>query len=253
MLNLHKLLLIAVLMTIAFSTNRASAQATGNDYYQGHSTPALETLLRNVENFHVRQGMDQVRLKRYAAAWGDFDFILRYFPNHPRGLLLMAELCQVWRSPKCNMADYFQKAIQLSPNNEGIYLTKGAYLQKRGQIDDAIENYKKSLELNPDSAHAHYNLGLAYVIKKQHSVANEHAQKAYELGSMPPGLRDKLIAAGAWKPIAKKPAPEEKPADVATPEKSGGTSASDTRDKPAEAINGKPLENDTRHNEKAHQ
>jgi tetratricopeptide (TPR) repeat protein len=198
-----------------------------SDYYNARATPESARLLTNVETFHLKQGMDQMRLRHYAAAWGDFDFMLRYFPNHPRALLLMADLCEAWRNPKCSIDEYFEKAIQVSPNNASIHLTKGVYLQKRGKLNEAIESYKKSIEFNPSSANAHYNLGLAYVASKQNTLANEHAQQAYALGLALPGLRNKLVAVGAWRTIEPKPATETQ--EPAEPARSGSGASADGR------------------------
>ena len=86
------------------------------------------------------------------------------------------------------------------------YTIQGMYLQNTGRTDQAIENYKKALERNPDSLNAHYNLGLAYVSKKNFEEANRHAQQAYALGMNLPGLRNMLTKAGAWKPLPAEPA-----------------------------------------------
>ncbi len=195
----------------------------------------MTELLATVEKYHEQQGIDKMRTKFYPSAWGDFNFILNYFPNHPRALMLMGGLCEVWHDPKCNMTGYFDKAIRLTPENAGIYLTQGVYLQKRGKLNEAIESYKKSLELNPSSANAHYNIGLAYVAAKQYALANEHAQQAYAGGISLPGLQNKLVAAKAWKPIEPKPVPEPaKNAETEQPQ-TGTAAADEPKSKPIES------------------
>lgn len=213
MINRFGLLTIAVLLIPAHAT----AQPTDNDYFQARAGQQSSELLITVEKYHLQQGIDKMRSRLYSAAWSDFNFILNYFPNHPRALLLMSDLCEKWRNPKCNMDVFFDKAIRRSPENAGIHLTMGIYLQKRGKANEAIDSYKKSLEFNPGSANTHYNLGLAYVTQKQYALANEHAQQAYALGVDLPGLRNKLVAAGAWKTIEVKPAEEAKAPDEAKP------------------------------------
>jgi tetratricopeptide (TPR) repeat protein len=218
----------------AFCAGHALAQ-TPNDYYMAQSTAATAELLRNVESYHLSQGIKQMRDRQPHSAWNDFDFILRYFPNHPHALMLMGSLCEVWRDPKCNMASYLDKAVRLTPGNAGIYLTQGVYLQKRGKLEDAIASYKKSLELNPNSANAHYDIGLAYVATKQYALANEHAQQAYALGMTLPGLQNKLVAAKAWKPIEPKPVEETTTSAEATQPESDQTTP-----KPAATSESKP-------------
>lgn len=200
------------MVALALASFLAMAQPTNNDYYQARNNQQMAELLNAVEKYHLQPGIDKMRSRSYSAAWGDFNFILNYFPNHPRALLLMGELCEKWRNPKCNVGGYFDKALQISPSNSGIHLTKGIYLQKQGKLDEAVESYRKSLEINPDFANAHYNLGLAYAEQKKFALANEHAQKAYALGIALPGLRSKLAAAGAWKEIEARPAEKEQKA-----------------------------------------
>jgi hypothetical protein len=147
----------------------------------------------------------------------------------------MGDLCEVWRDPRCNMASYFDKAIQLTPENGGIYLTQGVHLQKRGKLKEAIESYKKSLELDPSSANAHYNIGLAYVAIKEYALANEHAHQAYAGGMPLPGLQNKLVAAKAWKPLEPKPVVEP-PKTVEAEQPQAGTAPPDEpKPKPPEA------------------
>lgn len=217
-------------LALVFCAGQVLAQ-TPNDYYTARSTPATAELLRNVEAYHLAQGVQQMRDKRPHAAWADFDFMLRYFPNHPRALVLMGDVCEVWRNAKCDMESYLDKAIKMSPESDGVYLVKGVYLQKRGKLKDAIESYKKSLELNSGSANAHYNIGLAYVADKQYAQANEHAQKAYSMGIPFPALKSKLVAAGAWKVI-------EPPPTEAVPSAAEGGKAPDIVEAPAKTEDG---------------
>ena len=191
---------------------------TPSNYYTALSTAGTTELLKNVEGYHLEQGIQKLRVRQYEYAWGDFDFMLRYFPNHPRALMLMGELCEAWRNPKCNMEHYLGKAIRISPENDSVYVAQGVYLQRRNKLKEAIESYKKALEFNVGSANAHYNLGLAYVATRQYELANEHAQKAYRMGMTFPGLQSKLVAVGAWKAI---PPPSGEAADTAKMDANG--------------------------------
>jgi tetratricopeptide (TPR) repeat protein len=87
-------------------------------------------------------------------------------------------------------------------------VAQGIYLARTKRYPEAIKSYEHALEIAPDSVNAHYNLGLAYIETKQYQLANEHAQRAYELGASLPGLRDKLKRIGQWNPVATAPADE---------------------------------------------
>ncbi len=202
-------LCVAVAVGCGVCIQPAAAQAPTN-YDTARLTKADAELLLAVESHHLQPGLDKMRSKLYAPAWGDFDFILRYFPNHPRALVAMADLCQAWKSPKCRAEEYFEKALVMSPKSPSVHLAKGIYLQKNNHLSEAIDSYKNALAVDPNSFNANYNLGLAYAAQKQYAVANEYAQRAYALGPALPGLRDKLIAAGAWKPVDPPPSTEAK-------------------------------------------
>lgn len=181
------------------------AQATDNDYHQAAGNPRLKELLEAVEKYHLGPGMQHMKRGYYAGAFKDFSFILNYFPNHPRVLLLMTDLCRKWKNPQCVPENYFDRALKVNPSAPGTLIAHGVYMQRQNRLDDAIASYEKALETAPDSVNAHYNLGLAYFAKKNYAKANEHAQQAYAAGMPLPALRDKLQKAGAWQPLPETP------------------------------------------------
>jgi tetratricopeptide (TPR) repeat protein len=200
----------------------AGAQAIDNDYYTTTDT----TLLRTVERYHVVPAEEKIRTKFYSAARSDIDFVLRYFPNHPTGLLLMAQLCTDHAMPHCELDSVFEKAIALNPNVAGTYVTQGVYLHRVKRYREAIASYQRALAIDPDSINGHYNLALAYLETKQYDLANEEAQRAYALGAPLPGLRDRLKQSGRWKPVAATPAPQS---SSAAADSGGATTAPDGR------------------------
>ena len=56
-----------------------------------------------------------------------------------------------------------------------------AYDRKR-MHDEAIIEYKKAIEINPNFAEAHINLTEFYYYKEKYSLAIEHCDRAIELG-----------------------------------------------------------------------
>jgi Tfp pilus assembly protein PilF len=194
----------------------AGAQATDNDYYTTTDT----TLLRTVERYHVVPAEEKIRTKFYSAARGDVDFVLRYFPNHPKGLLLLAQMCAEGVTQHCDLDGVFEKAIAINPNVAGTYVTQGVYLHRVKRYREAIASYQRALAIDPNSINGHYNLALAYVETKQYDLANQEAQRAYALGAPFPGLRDRLKHVGQWKPVAASPAPQSGAAGAASTGKS---------------------------------
>ena len=180
----------------------AHAQKTTFDYYAAKADKTREAKrLATVEQYHLEQGDQKYRAGNYSAALGEFEFILGEYPNHPRALLLLAEMCSKLKSSGCDVDGMFEKAIDVNPRVAGTYVVRGLYFHRTGRLDNAIASYNRALELDPNSLNANYNLGLAYFDQKQYSRANEAAQRAYSNGAPLPGLRNKLQSVGAWRSL----------------------------------------------------
>lgn len=189
-----------------------------NDYYSN----ARRGALRSVEHYHLYPGIDELRAKHYFQAYADFTFVLGYFPNHPRALLLMAELCETWRSPKCDVDEFFNRAVAQNPKIAETFVIIGIHQERTKRIPAAIESFKRALAIDPNSVNANYNIALTYLDIGQYELANEHAQKAYALGAPLSGLRDRLKSTGHWHPLAQPASsvPQDKAAAYAPSSKS---------------------------------
>jgi len=195
---------VAVLCLVAAGAIAIPAQAVeaNRDYYTASTNREAVQTLKNVEFYHLGLAENEMKAKRYPNAFGDLEFILRYFPNHPQALSMIAELCDVkWKRQECDAQGWMERAIAINPAISQTWLIYGIHLQYLGRVPEAIDSYKKAIQINPSSANAHYNLGLAYFDNKQPELANQHAQFAALLGFQLPGLRDKLTRAGQWKPL----------------------------------------------------
>ncbi len=62
-----------------------------------------------------------------------------------------------------------------------IHFDKGVEYARTGEFDKAIEEYSKSVELNPHSAEAHNNLGFAYMDKGDLENAIERQRTALKM------------------------------------------------------------------------
>jgi tetratricopeptide (TPR) repeat protein len=194
------LALIGVIALFPFTSGWA--QEGNRDYYAPGTGQSAHDIFKNVELYHLGAGYEELAHKRYDAALAHAEFMLRYFPNHPKALSLLSELCMRWQSPQCNTQEWFERAVARNPSAPVTYTLQGIALHRMKRYPQAVESYKKALELDPASLNSHYNLGLTYLELKQYELANEHAQKAYALGAPFPGLRDKLKKAGFWKPVS---------------------------------------------------
>src|SRR6266403_6058455 len=59
--------------------------------------------------------------------------------------------------------------------------SRGIELADRGWLDEAIKEFKKAIELDPESAHAHDNLATVYSEKKLYREALKEYLTALEL------------------------------------------------------------------------
>lgn len=78
-------------------------------------------------------------------------------------------------------AEEWRKAIALQKNPR-YFDNLGVALFRLNRYDEAITQYKRSLDLNPRSAKAHYNLGLTYSLKEMWDEAIKEYREAFKLG-----------------------------------------------------------------------
>jgi tetratricopeptide (TPR) repeat protein len=77
--------------------------------------------------------------------------------------------------------EQYQKGLEINPNDELIHSNLGLALLQKGQLGEAIVQYQKALEINPNYAEAHQNLGAALGHKGQLDEAIVQYQKALEI------------------------------------------------------------------------
>ncbi|MCK9404099.1 MAG: tetratricopeptide repeat protein [Chitinophagaceae bacterium] len=77
----------------------------------------------------------------------------------------------------------YTKAIQLNPNHVDAFLDRGVSKANLGQYDSAIVDYNKAEELGYKKSILYSNLGLAYYQLKQTEKANEYFEKALTIDS----------------------------------------------------------------------
>jgi tetratricopeptide (TPR) repeat protein len=159
-----------------------------------------------VENVHFNDQLrmlDTPRAHTDILIWGEFDYTLRAFPNHPKALGAIDRLSIILKNEKPQRARYtaecyFQRAVKFTPDDSQVRLAYGLYLIKRNRPADAIVQLEAAGTLAPDSRNVAYNLGLAYFKLKDYAKAREYAKRAYDQGYPLPGLRNLLEKEGQW-------------------------------------------------------
>ena len=77
----------------------------------------------------------------------------------------------------------FDQAIRLDPSNDEAYCCRGIVLMLTSeQIDDALPDLQQAIQLNPNNASAHFELGNFHGMKGHLETAESHFKKALALG-----------------------------------------------------------------------
>jgi len=76
---------------------------------------------------------------------------------------------------------HYIKSIQLDPNFAETYNNLGVVLKNQGKLNEAIQHYRKALQINPTYADAHNNLGVVLEKQGKPSEAKQHYRKALVL------------------------------------------------------------------------
>jgi tetratricopeptide (TPR) repeat protein len=172
-----------------------------NDYRERDSVPQVRRNIDDFTHYHFEPLIARLEAGEHSRrVMADLDFVLRHSPNHSPGLeaLIRYKLAGGKAYEFLSTECYFERARQFVPDDVSVLLYEGYYFWKKGDQQRAISAYLDGLSVDPDSADAHYNLGLLYFEKSEYQKALEHAHAAYGAGYPLPGLRKKLEKAGYW-------------------------------------------------------
>lgn len=74
---------------------------------------------------------------------------------------------------------HYRESLAIEPQ-PAIYNDLGFVLERQGMLDEATEQYRKSIELDPESASAHYNLAASLARSGAFAEAERHFRAALE-------------------------------------------------------------------------
>lgn len=94
----------------------------------------------------------------------------------------------------------FNRTLEMNPIDSEAYKNRGTAYMKKGQYHEAIFDYTKALEIDPKNAEVYNVRGRAYYFDGKYEKSYEDLKKAEELGyKVPPEYFDDL-----WKTIGKR-------------------------------------------------
>jgi len=88
---------------------------------------------------------------------------------------------------------FYETTVKYKPNTPRIYYNLGLTYGNLGRYKEAIQQYQKALELNPNYFLAQNNIAVMYYYEKQYTLAIKHADQALKLGyEVSPGFLELL-------------------------------------------------------------
>lgn len=99
------------------------------------------------------------------------------------GALLLVLGLLTWRqcAMYSNLETLWRVTLSRNPDSAIGHISLGCILAERGQVDAAVGEYRKGIELRPDQAEGYNNLGLVFFKKGQWDEARIQYQKVLEI------------------------------------------------------------------------
>jgi tetratricopeptide (TPR) repeat protein len=131
---------------------------------------------------------------------GDKTLVCPHLSNSPP-LLFFTALCFVclalcaiitsrqisyWRDSE----SLFRRSVHVTQKNYLAYNNLGFYLSNRGEVAEAMENYRQALKIKPDYEDAHNNLGYAYANQKKYPEAIAEYEAALRIRPIHPEVNN---------------------------------------------------------------
>ena len=133
-------------------------------------------IVKNIALIYSQLGQDDKALGAYQAA--------RESDPEDVNLILNEANLYFKQGDKAKFKSLMAEAIAIAPDNADLYYNVGVISSEEGNIEEARENYKKALEINPGYTNAFLNLSTTYVnegnsfIDELNSVGNSRADIA---------------------------------------------------------------------------
>ena len=104
-----------------------------------------------------------------------------YFENDP--VLINSQINLYIKLNRTDeLIDKLSDAIELDDMNDLLFFNRATVYDQKGMLDEAIIDYKKSIELNPDNFNSNYNLGALFFnrgVELRNEANNSSSDKLY--------------------------------------------------------------------------
>lgn len=138
-----------------------------------------------------KKAQDYIDAQKYDKALKAFNEALKKAPNHP-DILSHRGVCYLHLNQKKNCLDDMLLSLKLQPDYSYRYASLAYVKDYFGDIDGAIEAYEKAVQLDPDDAVAHNNLGLLLEKKGYQQKAMRQFERADKLANIEQKFMNRL-------------------------------------------------------------
>ena len=154
--------------------------------------PDFEEAARLAGQVHYNLAMERVNAKDDAGSQSEFVLATQAFekaykanPNNPDNITNLIDVYE--RTKNSDKAlGLTRTAVEKDPNNKVFHYAYGVFLLKQDKFPEAIEQFKKAVEIDPKYGDAIYNLGVSYlnwgVSMKVESDKKAEAERAKNKG-----------------------------------------------------------------------
>jgi TolB-like protein/Tfp pilus assembly protein PilF len=141
--------------------------------------PAWNGLASNYTN--MSSGGALTNDEAYGKAKDAIDRSLAIDPQNGQAYALLAWYHDVYKGDYSTAARYYQKAMELAPNDDRILNGVAVFFSTLGRFDEAIAVHKILIERDPVSAVARHNIGTVYLSARDFDDAKASFDKAVAL------------------------------------------------------------------------
>ena len=145
--------------TSTFTQQRKKVSAKKEKKKNSSSNQTNLNQARNPSQVELNALLEHYQKERYDLAENLAKTLAQKYPNHQFGWKVLGVVFkQTGRLQDSLIAN--QKAVEISPNDAEAHFNLGNTLQELGRLVEAETSYKKAIAIKPDYAEAHYNLGI---------------------------------------------------------------------------------------------
>jgi tetratricopeptide (TPR) repeat protein len=175
---------------------QAEAAYTAEKYQDavGHLTEALK-LRPDWAEAHYALALSLIELEQLEAAIREFRRVIELKPTYQLMILSNYNMGNLFldlgKFPEA--IDAYRKSIELNPDLPEIHNNLGLVYAAVNRIEDAVAEFSQAVKLRPDYAEAHFNLGVAYLQLGKKGEAEEQQRILLKLNAPLAAKLDDLI------------------------------------------------------------